>query len=461
MNGLAARPRGAAAGRVAAAVVALLAVALGAATVLDPVLAFFAVAGLAALFFAARDASALIVATLLAGMIGEPWDIAYANVSVAGLNLYPADLLILLLLAAWVLATLRDGAVPAPARRRSDLALWALLAYGLFALARGLQLHGSTALPAFRQQYIYPLLYFLALWALRDRAARRQLLIGIFAGALAITLLGFYNALTGQPVGSATSTFSYRYLSGLQALAIFFGLALLAGYVWTRARPVWSLVLGAIYLAGVFLSQARSVWLGGVLGGIVALFAASGRSRSQLLRYAPLVALVLVLSIGAVVTVNMGMTADLATRAASVTDVSEDLSTMWRLFVWGEAVKELQHQPLLGLGLGHQFKYYDVIDDEWKANRQLHNSYLERAYLSGAISVLLLIAFQFFVLVVTLRAARRAAGRPREGELLALAGCQIALAGVTFTNVVSASLVSTLYVWVLSAVSVLEAEQDG
>jgi hypothetical protein len=72
-----------------------------------------------------------------------------------------------------------------------------------------------------------------------------------------------------------------------------------------------------------------------------------------------------------------------------------------------------------------------------------------------------LIAFQVMVLLCTLRAARRHCGTPREGRLLALAVCQICLAGVAFTNVVSASMVATHYVWVLSAVSVLEARDPA
>jgi O-antigen ligase len=445
--------------RLVTAGLALLAIAVGCAAVLSPVLAFFGVVGLAALMFALRDPSVLILGTLLAGMIGEPWNIAYASVSIGGLNLFPADVLIGLLLAGWLLATLRAGDVPAVARRRSDIVLLALLAYGLFSLVRSWSMHGSAALSGFRMQYVYGLIYFLATWSLRARDARRRLLIGILAAALVISLLGVFNAATGRHAGSATSTLTYRYLSGLQALAIFFGLALLAGYVWNRARPLWSLVLGAAYLTGILLSQARSVWLGGVLGLLVALGGASSRSRTRLLRYAPLIAIVLVLAVGAVVILNLGTATDLATRAASLTDVSEDVSAMWRLFVWGEALQELKSQPVLGLGLGQQFTYYDLVNDEQESRAQLHNCYLERAYYGGAISVGLLIAFQVLVLLFTLRAARRANGTPREGGLLALVCCQVTLAAVTFTNVISASMVSTLYAWVLSAVSVLEAEQ--
>jgi len=443
----------------AAAGVALLAMAIGCGAVLNPTLAFFGVTGLAALLFALRDPSVLILGTLLAGMIGEPWDIAYANVSIGGLNLFPADVLIILLLAGWLLATLRSGSVPAAARRRCDLALYALLAYGLFSLARSWPMHGSAVLSGFRLQYFYALAYCLSLWALRAPGARRRLLIGVLGAALVISFLGFYNAATGRHAGSATSTLTYRYLSGLQALAIFFGLALLAGHVWSRKRPWWSLALGAVYLAGILLSQARSVWLGAVLGLLVALGGASRLGRRRLLRHAPLIGAALVLAIGAIVVLNIGMTADLATRAASLTEASEDVTTLWRLFVWGEALKELQSQPILGLGLGQQFTYYDLAADEWESRRQLHNCYLERAYYGGAISLGLLITFQVFVLLITVRAARRAGGTPRESGLLALVCCQVTLAAVTFTNVISASMVSTLYAWVLAAVAVLEAEQ--
>ncbi|MBM3316478.1 MAG: O-antigen ligase family protein, partial [Candidatus Eisenbacteria bacterium] len=396
-------------------------------------------------------------AHMLYCMLGEPWGIAGLSLSLGGLNLYATDLLVLLLAAAWLLGGLRAGRLPARPRDPIVIAMTLYLLYGLFSLARSWPLHGRAALPDFRMQFLYALLFPLCLWAFARPETRRVLLGSVIGAAALISLLGFANAIAGRPVGMTTSSLTYRYLSGLQALAAFFGLSLIAGYVWSRARPAWSLLLGALCLAAVLLAQARSVWLGGALALLVALGGATAATRRRLLRHLPLVGAVGLIALAAVFALNLGLTEDLATRAASLAEVSTDLTTIWRLYVWGEAWNDLRASPLLGLGLGREFAYFDAFEGAWRTDRQLHNSHLELAYYTGWIGALLLVAFQLLVLLRTLRAARRAGGTPGEGRLLALAACQVCLAGVSFTNVISASLVATHYIWVLSAMSLLEA----
>jgi O-antigen ligase len=439
----------------------ILAAVIGVAVVAQPGYAILAVLAAGVLLFALRDPAVLIWALLLFCMLSDPWGLPNQSLSIGGLNLFPADLVVLVLAGLWVLATLRRGRAPARPRDPISIVMLIYLFYGLFSLARSWPLHGGEALPDFRQQFFYALLYFLSLWAFEREASRRRLLVTVICAAVLITLLGFWNAATGHHIGWTTSSFTYRYLSGLQALAVFFGLSLIAGYVWSRARPLWSLVLGALCLSGVLLSQARSVWLGGVLGIATAVAAARPATRRRWLRHLPLIALVAMIALVAVATINLGLSEDIATRAASFAGVSTDLTTVWRLYVWGEALNELRASPLLGLGLGQQFVYYDIVQGDYQTNRQLHNSHLELAYYTGAIGAALLIAFQVMVLLCTLRAARRHGGTPREGRLLALAACQVCLAGVAFTNVVSASMVATHYVWVLSAISVLEAREPA
>jgi O-antigen ligase len=454
-----AHPRRHPGGSVLAAV--LLAAAIGCAVVAQPGYAILAVVAAAVVLFALRDPAVLIVALLLFCMLTDPWGLPNQSFSVSGLNLFPADLIVLALTGLWVLATLRRGlSLPRP-RDPISIVMLAYLLYGLFSLARSWPLHGSEALPDFRQQFFYALLYFLSLWAFARATSRRVLLVAVIAAAGLITLLGFWNAATGHTVGWTTSSFTYRYLSGLQALAVFFGVSLIAGYVWSRTRPVWSLVLGGLCLSGVLLSQARSVWVGGVLGIATALVAARPATRRRWLRHLPLLAVVALIALIAVGALNIGLSQDIATRAASFAGVSEDLTTVWRLYVWNAALTELRASPVLGLGLGQQFVYYDIVQGDYQTNRQLHNSHLELAYYTGAIGAALLIAFQVMVLLRTLRAARRHGGTPREGRLLALAVCQVCLAGVAFTNVVSASMVATHYIWVLSAISVLEARDPA
>ncbi len=418
--------------------------------------AAIAVGGVMLLGLSLIDLSWPIAALLLTTMIGGEYGIAHANFSLGGLNLFPDDLLVLLLGFGLLIRFLRHGGAPGRLRDPIDFVLAAYLLYGVFSVARSWPTYGSAALSPFRLQFVYGLLYFLGRAALAEPAARRRIGIAVLIAAGAIGIIGIGNLVTGTPAGGETGSHTYRYLSGLQATVLVFGLAILS-VVWSRRRPPWSLALGALCLFGILISQARSVWIGVVAAVIVAV--ASSASRTKLARRLIAGAVVAVLIGLAVVGAGLGrdLTGDLAKRAASLGKVNTDVTAMWRVFVWGVALKDLSHSPVLGLGLGRQFTYYDLSVEKWESNRQLHNSYLELAYYTGAVGLLLLIAFQVLVLVRTARAARAAHGTPREPRLLALIACQVCLYAVAATNVVSASLVASTWWWLLAAVSIGES----
>jgi O-antigen ligase len=432
---------------------------IGALTVWEPALAAGAIAAVILVCLAFFDLSLTIGAVLLFNMLGEPYDLAYLSVSLGGLNVYANDALLIVLAGALLLRGLRRGALPRLPRDTVSIVLLIFFAYGLFSLARSIPLHGSAAITAFRVRFLYGLLFLLCIPVLQDPRSRRRLLAAVLIGALGIGLLGIQNAITGSYVGGRTSSYTLRYLSSLQALALFFGLSLLIGAVWSRRRPAWSLPLGAIYLIGILLSQARSIWLGALLGLLVAVFGSSSWRRNAVRLALPIVALLVLFIVLGTLTGRVDLTQGIASRAASFAEAPEDLTTIWRLFVWGEALAQLQANPVFGLGLGHRFVFWDIVHNMWEDSRQLHNAYLELAYACGFIAAGLFILFQVLVLLRVLRAGRLVAGTPRESTLLALASCQVCLAAAAFANVTGASMVSTIYVWVLSAVSIVEARE--
>jgi len=469
---------------------------LGIGVTLNPAIAILVVGGTILAIFALRDLSLLIAATLLFNMLGEPYRLAYQSISLGGLNLYANDILLAVLACALLLKGLRtagdsgrvagglraasgsgavsdglhatsgSGAVSdglrSAARTARDpisIVLLAFIAYGFFSLARSYPLFGSAAVTTFRVRFLYALLFFLSIPVLRDPRSRRRLLIAILFGAAWISLFGLYNAATGSFVGGRTSSHTYRYLSSLQALAVFFGLSLLIGTVWARRRSLATLMLGGLYLAGILISQARSIWAGAIAGMLVAVFGSHDWRRNLVRLALPVGIVLLVFVLIGSLTGRVDLTQGIVTRAASFTAAPEDLTTIWRLYVWGEALRQLQVNPLIGLGLGHPFVYFDVLQDSWDDSRQLHNSYLELAFSSGAIATLLFALFQALVFLRTLSAARRGRHSGLSPTLLALAASQVCLGAAAFANVVGDSMVSTIYVWILSAVSVVVARE--
>lgn len=438
-------------------IAALSTAAIGLLSIWNPVAAALLVAGVMLGAMALHDLSALVSATLLLHLVGERQGFSYASLSLVGVNLFPNDLLTLALLIAVLARGLRDGRSIERPRGAIHWSLWAFLAYGGLSMLRGITIHGWAAVLSFRVQFFYALLFVLVLDVMRSERSRVRLAgVVVVAGAV-VALQGLWNVATGTPVGGTTSTDTLRYLSGLQALTLFFALAILAGGVWPKRRPVWSLVCGALYLIGILLSQARSVWIGAIFGVLTVAIAGSDLRRhgARLLTGAGVLVGVILLALPRLS--SLPVVGDIYTRLTSFSDLDQDATSIWRLVVWGSALLELKASPVLGLGLGKPFVYFDAVRGEWDKESQLHNSYLELAYYTGAIGVGLLILFQVLVLRHTLDAARRHAATPHGARLRALAAAQVCLYAVAFTNVIGASMTSATFGWILAALSVLEA----
>ncbi|MFN8548637.1 MAG: O-antigen ligase family protein [Candidatus Eisenbacteria bacterium] len=447
-------PRGRFAGFFLALVAAL---AIGLLCVVHPIAAIALVALPIVGALALRDASALVGATLFLHMVGERQGFSYASVGFAGFHLFPNDLLTVTLLVVVVLRALREGRALALPRDPIDWALWAFLLYGVFSMVRGLGLHGWASILSFRLQFSYAVLFLLVRDCLREKRSRANLGKVILAAGVVVGLQGIWNAVTGTAVGAATSTGTYRYLSGLQALTLVFALAVLFGGVWPTRRPAWSVALAGLYLVGILLAQARSVWLGAILGVTTVAFAGS-----ELRRHGAKLLIAMLVGIGVLLLAlprlaSLPVVGDVYSRLTSFQDLDRDATSLWRLVVWTSALLELRSDPILGLGLGKQFSYWDVVRGEWDKESQMHNSYLELAYYTGAVGVGLLILFQTLVLIATLRAARAAAGTPRSARLKALAAVQVCFYAVAFTNVIGASMTSATFGWILAAWSMSES----
>jgi O-antigen ligase len=429
---------------------------IGAAAALSPLAALGIVLGAIVLVAVLADVTFLLIALVVVHMVGQPWSLSYLALPVGGLSIFPNDIVTLTLLGVVLARGFREGAVPAKSR---DLVAWSVafyLLWGVISVAHSFPSHGWSAILGFRQQFFYALLYFICLQVLAERAARRRLLVAILVAGAAVGIHGLWNVLTGTPAGNMTGSRTFRFLVVLQAMGIFFALSLLAGTVWSQRRPVWSLVLGGLYVFGILVSQARSLWLAGLAGTVAGAMGSAQWRRITLRLAVPLAALTIV----AVLATGGDSLGDYVTRRAqSLENVQEDVTWVWRLFVWGEAIKTVVEKPLFGLGLGDRFVYFNPARNDWEADRQIHNSYIEIAYYTGIPGALLYGGFQLLILWRLMAAARRHT-RTSSGAILGgLASCHLCLMGITFANVVSASMVATTYTWILGAVATLEIRE--
>jgi O-antigen ligase len=432
---------------------------LGALFALSPIAAVISAAALILIPLSLIDLAFLIAAWFALNIIGEPWGLSYLSVSTGLVSLFPSDFLLLLLLAVFLLRVLRREVRLGFPQDRAGRVLAVFLLYGLFSFVRSIPLHGRAALPTFRQEFFYALFFYMTLVFMKRRSARRRFLIAFLAAAVGIGLIGIWNMATGHFVGGMTGSHTYRYLSGLQAMILIFALGLIWATVGVRSRSLWGWILVGLCVIGIMISQARSVWLGGVIAVTVVAMSVYGWKRPLLLVGLPLLILVGLIVRAAGTLSGIPIIGSTITRMASLAQAPADVTTLWRLVTWAEAIRAWTASPVLGLGLGRQMARFDPVIAKWDTTSQMHNSYLDLMCNSGLIGLLLLVLFQGIVLHQALVGARRATTREGRRILLVLAGCQVCLAAVAFTNVVTESMVATTYSWILCGIIMLEVQE--
>jgi O-antigen ligase len=114
----------------------------------------------------------------------------------------------------------------------------------------------------------------------------------------------------------------------------------IAAASWRTRRMRWlAVAIGLLCLVGSFLSLERSVWIGAVLGTVVAMLATGG-----LRRYVPLLAVAVAVAIAAALALIPGLSASASQRA-------NEQGTIWdRQNLARAAVNMVEARPLLGFG---------------------------------------------------------------------------------------------------------------
>jgi O-antigen ligase len=107
-------------------------------------------------------------------------------------------------------------------------------------------------------------------------------------------------------------------------------------------------------------------------------------------------------------------------------------STSNRLFLWNEAIKLIEYNPVIGIGL-EQFHYYYnqlIISQSTQLNQHgisIHNQYLEWALEGGILWLIVGVLFLSSVIIICAHAYRRAEQEQRLALLTAILGVTAAL----------------------------------
>ncbi len=299
--------------------------------------------------------------------------------------------------------------------RRADLHL-ALLAYVAASLGAVVfsqdPAHSLTELGDLATLLVVPMTV-----SLLDSARWDRLLKALAAVAALSSLVGIWQYLHGS------ADLAHR-LRGLTTHYMTFGgwtlvvVLLLVGdmaFSHRRRRLLWTLPVALLCTVTLFLSYTRNAWVG--LGAGLVLLAAVWRPRAFLLYP---VALLLMLAV---------LPRPVLDRVISIVDLHQP-ANYDRLCMLVSAEQMIQDHPLFGVGLGMVERRYPVYrrDDapRWSIPH-LHNNVLQIAAERGLFGL----AAYLWILGSFARHTWRALRRPGQEAFPALAGCLLAVAGVT------------------------------
>jgi O-antigen ligase len=304
--------------------------------------------------------------------------------------------------------------------------------------------------------------FFVAGWAVRDRAPRTIVLVGLFILADVVVgvviLQQFLGA--GHPLLAAMSEGNWQLYELQTAGTGGFGMvrlmppgvvlvyfAMITAFcliAFMARRPHLRAILGLqfLYLSfGLLLTYTRALWISTVFALMLVLIILSQTHKAHVMRYLrlgiPVLLLLLaVLGTGAAQQIgSLPLISAFVARVRSMSasaDVIESSSLQWRLFEIEEGLRSVSENPLLGVGLGNSYRGITTLLGEangWRTDRSLaageisrltrflHNSYL---YIAVKMGLPGLASFLWFYIALVVR-SRQLYQRLSEGQSRAVA----------------------------------------
>ena len=146
---------------------------------------------------------------------------------------------------------------------------------------------------------------------------------------------------------------------------------------------------------GVIAGQSRAVWVAMLLALGVMLMLMERQQRVRLVAIVGVSATVLVV-IGFAVfsSVFEVILSGLATRLTSLgTAATQDISLVNRFYEWEAVLKRAVQSPIFGLGLGAEYRHFNIIYDATQVKHYVHNTYIGILYRHGILGLALFLLF--------------------------------------------------------------------
>lgn len=333
------------------------------------------------------------------------------------IKLYPLDIVIGLSLVAFVIySRLGKKRLQFVWDWPEKILLLFIVVIGLFMAVSIFDVNSdwAVAFSSFKNYCWYPIIYFLIINSIQDKAGLKKIIQNMFMFGIFIIAFLVIGASRGQGLWTEytpLSTEGSRLLASTHAF--FMSMILVIGaslFIANKLKNKLFINLVMILWAiGIVVSLMRHLWLAVALGIAVIFFlndkpGKSAMAKIALKNVAVIAAVVaIIFLVTSVVNLPLGDTFApvkyLQERVLSFSDVSSDTSASWRLDLWRDAGKLWLQSPIWGVGLG---KTIFIDWGDWKnfeEIRNLHNSPLAIMVQTGLVGLGLLIAFVIAVFI--------------------------------------------------------------
>lgn len=262
----------------------------------------------------------------------------------------------------------------------------------------------------------YLVLFPLTILVGQDPVRRRRILFGLVVLAFLFScgqlLQGVFNVPVFGHAGrlEVLETLGQKSYGVTRSLTrgisiILFALFLFsAGYVAKRMSVLRFFVSAAILSAGVLLTFGRTTFAVAILGLLFVTWVLDKKALPRFLLFMFIGATVAMAGLAAI---RPAIIEGLLDRVGNTSnEIEYGASAQWRFLEAELVLPQIESKPILGLGLGAEYRKNYASDVVPEQNRYIHNGYLYVAAKMGIPAVLLLVCFVVGILVHSTRIVR-------------------------------------------------------
>lgn len=349
----------------------------------------------------------ILVLLLIVGFMLFGRGFAHLGIEIYGLLLYITEAILFVTVGILLLDKLFGGNrikylknIPL----KKEFVLFYLI--GFIALMRGFIFY--TPILALRHSalFYYSIFYFLMPVLFRNLRSIELLFKVVFVACIIIPITGLLKVNFSINAYGGLGQSSYLYLSLAVIVESFYLIS-----VKRSLHKFFLILIILLQLLGILIGQSRAAWIALSISLIFFLYLSLGvrnlKRQMKTVCLSVLLASVVLFSFLAITT--PALFDGLKTEAAGTLffnriDNQPARNARWRLYVWGDMLREISKKPLFGWGFGKPFSSLTIGRLGWYSGEETgwidpHNSHLNIAYKTGIVgsSVFLLIMTRFFV----------------------------------------------------------------